>query len=134
VDERSALDAIVVIEAARCELDEHQQHVGAAVERLLVEPEAVAVPEARSRPHPAGREASAAAAREELSYFQRRLRLGYSRSGDAPPGRHRIGSRCCAVRKGSHEQERDLLIAQTRDAATSPARPRDGTSISNSDP
>jgi hypothetical protein len=70
VDERSAMDAIVVIEAARRKLNEHQQDVGAVVERLLVEPEPVAVPTAPSRPHPAGREASVAAAREELSHLQ----------------------------------------------------------------
>jgi hypothetical protein len=79
-------------------------------------------PVALSFPHPASREASAAAAREKFAHFQRRLRLGYSRSGDAHPGRHRIGSRCSAVQRESHEQVRGSVLAQTpkpqRHAAT----------------
>ncbi len=53
---------------------------------------------ALSRPRPAVNEATVAALRGEQAPFQRRLPLGYSRSGDARPGRHQIGSGCSALR------------------------------------
>ena len=61
----------------------------------------------QSSPHPAVREAAADVARGEPARCQRRLRLGYSRSGDARRGRHRIGSGCSAVRDGHTNRNRN---------------------------
>jgi len=44
-------------------------------------------------PHPAIRRGDGRVARGEHSGFQLRLQRGYSRFGDAHPGRHQIGSR-----------------------------------------
>src|SRR5947209_1431640 len=45
-------------------------------------------------PHPAVDEAAAPETRGKHRSFQRRLPRGYSRSGDARPSRHQIGSGC----------------------------------------
>ena len=55
-------------------------------------------------PRPANNEAAAAAARGEHSQIKRRLPLGYSRFGDARPGRRQIGSRRSAGRGDSLNQ------------------------------
>jgi hypothetical protein len=70
-------------------------------------------------PRPAGTEATAGPARERRSRFRRRLRLGYSRSGDARPRRHRIGSGRRAVQKGSHEQQEHSGARRSRPTPSS---------------
>lgn len=67
-------------------------------QRSSIDQQRLATPLARCcRPHPAHREAAAPPGREALRCCQLRLRRGYSRFGDARPGRHQIGSGCFPV-------------------------------------
>jgi len=97
-DFRNGVDAVAVVDAGEMiGSDEQGEHDLDRPGCLLLLGKERSGEGALSCPRPAGTEATAAAAREKLSRPQR-LRLGYSRSGDARPGRHQLGSRRCTRR------------------------------------
>ena len=92
------MEAIAAVEACGlARLDEDQKDVAMVAGHLLVHRDAECR-SPRSEPRPSSGRGGGDWFRSsrDAPPFHRRLPLGYSRAGDARPGRHPLGSGCCA--------------------------------------